>query len=59
MALAAGDKLGPYEIMDPSARVAWERYTEQPIRLWILRGASPLAVNCLYSDGKYIRSMQR
>ena len=35
------------------------RCMEQPIRLWILRGVSPLAVNCLYSDGKHMRAEQR
>jgi hypothetical protein len=32
---------------------------EQPTRLRILRGESPRAVNCLYSDGKHIRCMRR
>src|SRR5262245_35943164 len=32
---------------------------ERPTRLRILRGESPRAVNCLYSDGKHIRCMRR
>jgi len=35
----------------PKEVVLDKGYQEQPTRLRILRGASPRAINCLYSDG--------
>jgi hypothetical protein len=35
----------------PKEVVLDKRYQEQPTRLRISRGASPRAINCLYSDG--------
>jgi hypothetical protein len=34
MSLAAGIKLGPYEIVSPLGRAGWERCTAPPTCVW-------------------------
>jgi len=44
---------------NPAPKAGARGLLEQPTKLRILRGGSPRAINCLYSDGKHIRCMRR
>lgn len=41
----------------PEAAEEYLKEGEQPLRIW--QGGSPCTVNCLYSDGSYIRCVRR
>jgi hypothetical protein len=52
IATVAGEEKGAAVNPEGPKEVVLDKgYQEQPTRLRILRGASPRAINCLYSDG--------